>query len=123
MDAKKLKEILRLHAEWLADNKKGKRADLTRADLTRADLTRADLTWADLTWADLTRADLYGADLDYSVWPLWCGTKGVRVDAKIAAQLAAHFCVLDCKDKGYLAARKAILKFAKTSHRAKDLGL
>jgi hypothetical protein len=45
------------------------------------------------------------------------------VDAKIASQLAAHFCVLDCKDKGYLAARKAVLKFAKTSHRAGDLEL
>jgi hypothetical protein len=42
---------------------------------------------------------------------------------KIAAQLAAHFCVLDCDDPEYQKARKAILKFAKTSHRAEELGL
>lgn len=68
-------------------------------------------------------ANLSGANLDYSCWPLWCGSKSVRVDANIAAQLAAHFCALDCKDKAYLSARKAVLKFAKTSHRAKDLGI
>jgi hypothetical protein len=31
--------------------------------------------------------------------------------------------VLDCDDKEYQKARKAILKFAYSSHRAKDLGL
>jgi hypothetical protein len=54
---------------------------------------------------------------------LWCGSKGVKVDKHIAAQLAAHFCALDCDDADYLAARTAILEFAKTSHRAGDLGL
>ena len=73
--------------------------------------------------ADLRWADLRGADLDYSCWPLWCGSKKVRVDVKIAAQLAAHFCALDCEDKDYQEARKAILKFALKSHRATDLGL
>ena len=68
-------------------------------------------------------ASLNGASLDYSCWPLWCGTKNVKVDVKIAAQLAAHFCVLDCKDEKYQAARKAVLEFAKTSHRAEVLGL
>jgi uncharacterized protein YjbI with pentapeptide repeats len=99
------------------------RADLRGAVLTGADLTRAVLRDADLTRADLTRADLTDAVLDYSCWPLWCGSKNVKVDAKIAAQLAAHFCVLDCDDKDYQKARKAILKFAQTSHRAADLGL
>ena len=108
-------------------------ANLTRADLRCADLTEADLRWADLRCADLTganltranltRADLRWADLDYSVWPLWCGSNHVKVDAKIAAQLAAHFCAVECDDKEYQKARKAILKFAMTSHRARDLEL
>jgi len=42
---------------------------------------------------------------------------------KIAAQLAAHFCAVDCDDKDYQKARKAILKFALTSYRAADLEL
>lgn len=104
-----------------------------RADLSDADLSGADLSWADLSWANLSRAnlsganlsgaDLSGANLDYSCWPLWCGSKKVKIDVKIAAQLAAHFCAVDCEDKEYQKARKAILKFAKTSHRANDLGL
>ena len=72
---------------------------------------------------DLSRAYLSGADLDYSCWPLWCGSKKVKIDVKIAAQLAAHFCAVDCEDKEYQKARKAILKFALTSHRASDLGI
>jgi uncharacterized protein YjbI with pentapeptide repeats len=128
MDAEKLQEILRLHREWLDGCENGKWADLrwanlSLADLSGANLRGADLRGADLSGANLRGADLRGADLDFSCWPLLCGSKGVKVDAKIAAQLAAHFCVLDCKDKGYLAARKAVLKFAKTSHRAEDLGL
>lgn len=68
-------------------------------------------------------ADLQDADLDFSCWPLWCGSRGVIVDARIAAQLAAHFCALVCDDPAYLAAREALLPFARTSHRAEDLGL
>ena len=102
--------------------------DLSRADLSGADLSGANLRWANLTRANLTRADLRcadltGANLDYSVWPLWCGSNHVKVDAKIAAQLAAHFCAVECDDKEYQKARKAILKFAMTSHRARDLEL
>jgi hypothetical protein len=45
------------------------------------------------------------------------------VDARIAAQLAAHFCAIECTDGAYLAARKAVLEFAKTSHRAVGLDI
>jgi hypothetical protein len=47
----------------------------------------------------------------------------VKVNRKIATQLAAHFCVLDCDDQDYIAAKNAIIEFAKTSHRAQDLGI
>jgi hypothetical protein len=98
-------------------------ADLRYADLSNANLSNADLSNANLSNANLCGANLRGADLDYSCWPLSCGSNHVTVDARIAAQLAAHFCVLDCDDKDYQKARKAILEFAKTSHRAGDLGL
>ena len=98
-------------------------ANLSEANLTRADLRCADLTGANLRWADLKWADLSGANLDYSCWPLFCGSKKIKIDAKIAAQLAAHFCAVECDDKEYQKARKAILKFAMTSHRARDLEL
>ena len=126
MDASDLKAILESHKQWLdSDGEVGERADLLDADLRGANLYEADLRGANLREADLCGADLRGAYLDYSCWPLWCGSNHVKVDARIAAQLAAHFCALDCDDDdpAYLAAREAVLEFAKTSHRAKDLGL
>jgi hypothetical protein len=47
----------------------------------------------------------------------------MTVDRRIASQIAAHFCALECDDADYLAARAAILEFAKSSHRAEALGL
>ena len=35
-------------------------------------------------------ADLNGADLDYSCWPLWCGSLGVHIDDRLAIQLLYH---------------------------------
>ena len=143
MDANELKNALEKHGKWLTGEAGGERADLIEANLSEADLSGADLRWADLVeadlrWADLRCANLRGAnligaylsgadlsetDIDFSCWPLWCGSKGVKVDVRIARQLAAHFCVLDCDNAEYQAARAAILEFAKQSHRAADLGL
>jgi uncharacterized protein YjbI with pentapeptide repeats len=96
-------------------------ANLRSANLSGANLSGANLSCANLSGANLSGANLSGANLDYSAWPLWCGSNHVKTDAKIAAQLAAHFCAIDCIDPGYLAARDAVLKFALTSHRAGDL--
>jgi len=99
------------------------RANLCGANLRGADLSGADLSGADLRVANLIGADLRGANLDFSCWPLWCGSKSVKIDRRIAAQLAAHFCAVACDDPDYQAARAAILEFAKSSHRAVELGL
>ena len=98
MNTTELKTILTEHDKWVIDSSTG-------------------------AHANLCHADLHGANLDYACWPLSCCSKDVKVDARIAAQLAAHFCVMDCDDPAYQAARAAILEFAKTSHRAGDLGL
>jgi len=98
-------------------------ADLSGANLRGADLSGADLSGANLRGADLSGANLRGADLDFSCWPLWCGSIGVIVDAKLARQLAAHFCAVECNDPKYIRARAAIMDFAKLSHRAFECGL
>lgn len=98
-------------------------ANLSGADLRETDLSGANLSGADLRGADLRGANLREANIDYSCWPLWCGSKNVTVDRKIAAQLAAHFCALACDDPDYQSARAAILEFAQSSHRASNLGL
>jgi hypothetical protein len=61
--ADELKEVIRLHALWLADANGGVRADLSGANLIGANLIGADLNGADLNGADLRGADLSGADL------------------------------------------------------------
>ena len=148
MTKKELAAILSKHSMWLHDKEGGERAylqdanlrgadlrgaylqganlrgaDLQRADLRDANLQDADLRDADLRGADLRDADLRGADLDFSCLPLWCGGSKFKADAKLMAQIAAHFCAIECDDPAYIAARAAVLSFALTSHRASDLGL
>ena len=98
-------------------------ANLRCVDLHCAKLRCADLSGANLRGADLSGANLRGADLDFSCWPLWCGSIGVIVDAKLARQLAAHFCAVECNDPKYIKARAAIMDFAKLSHKAFECGL
>ena len=148
MTQEELNMILDKHRKWLNDEEGGERANLYRADLRGADLREAylreanlreanlreaNLNEADLRRADLRRvnlseaylggADLCGANLDYSCWPLWCGSLDVKVDARIARQLAYHFCRLDCDDPEYLEARKAIAEFANGFHRVDECGV
>ena len=104
MKSEQLQEILAAHTQWLYGNG-GERAnlrgdnlryaglegaDLRDADLQGADLRRANLQGADLQDADLQDANLRGANLDFSVWPLWCGSIGAIVDSRIQRQLLYH---------------------------------
>lgn len=132
MEQKKLDEILRLHKMWLNGEEEGKRAalqdanlqdaNLRGANLQGASLQGADLRYANLLDANLQSASLRGVDLDYSCWPLWCGSLDVKVDRRIAAQLAYHFCRLDCDDPDYIEARNAIVNFANEFHRVEECG-
>ena len=114
MNAQELQRVLAEHAKWVS--REGghpahlRRADLQGANLQRADLQYADLRYADLWGADLRRADLRRAelqganlqgadlqgadlrraDLDFSAWPLWCGSIGAIVDDRIQRQLLYH---------------------------------
>ena len=67
-----------------------RRADLQRANLQGADLRGANLQHANLQRANLQRANLRDANLDFSVWPLWCGSIGAIVDSRIQRQLLYH---------------------------------
>ena len=98
-------------------------ADLCVANLRAADLRGANLCEADLCVADLSKADLRGANIDYACWPLWRGSLGVKVDVRIARQLAYHLCALDCDDPEYIKARNALLPFANQFHRVQECGI
>ena len=102
MTREKLNRILEEHKKWLTNNG-GTQANLRRADLQGADLREANL--------------------DYSCWPIWCGSLGAKVDKRIAAQIAYHFCRLDCDDPDYINARNALIDFANQFHRVDECGL
>ena len=142
MKQEELQKILEAHGKWINGEYGGVRANLSGADLRRADLSEANLSGADLRRADLSDANLRGANLrranlseadlrganlrranlDFSCWPLWCGSLAVKVCKRIAVQLAYHFCKLDCDDPEYIAARNAILDFANQFHRVGECG-
>lgn len=108
-----LNTIIQLHEKWLRREPGGKKANLSSADLRGADLSDADLSDADLS----------GANVDFSSWPLWCGSlKGVKVDARIARQLAYHLCSVVCDDPEFTSIRDQILPFANKFHKVDECG-
>ena len=124
----KIKLVLGFHLLWRLDSIFGIRADLSLADLRGANLRVADLRGADLRGADLSLADLRGANLsranlDFSVFPLSCGSARMKVSARLVFQLSAHICALDSVDAEVGEIQKLLLPYAKKSHRARELGL
>ena len=97
-------------------------ADLSGANLRHADLSGANLSGADLSGANLRHADLSGANLDYSCYPLWCGSLHLKVDKRLACQLAYHLCSMQCDDADYIKMRNSILDFANQFHRVDECG-
>ena len=85
-------------------------------------MQEANLQEASLQGTDLQEADLRGCDLDYSCFPLWCGGLSVKVDQRIAAQIAYHLCALKCDDPEFLRMRNSILWFANQFHRVDECG-
>ena len=104
-------------------------ANLRYADLSSADLRSANLRYADLNSADLRYADLRYANLDYSAFPLWCGSLNVHIDDKQAIQLLYHLVknVLYSKNTSdelkQLMSNEAIINKANEFHRINECGL
>jgi hypothetical protein len=107
-DGRTLADVLAAHRLWLEGNAAGVRANLAEADLAgvnlagvnlaRANLAEADLAWANLADANLRGADLAGANLDYSSWPLWCGSFGAKCSRDLWLQLLTHAAALNVRD-------------------------
>ena len=92
MEQKKLDEILKKHQKWLDNDPDG---------------GRANLRWADLQEANLQRADLFNTCL-----PLWCGGLNIKLDRLQMAQLAYHFCSMDCEDDEIKDLQKSLYQLA-----------
>ena len=117
MTQKELNEILENHELWL-ENKGGKRAELHHSNLSRSNLRGSNLSGS----------DLYGANLDYSCWPLWCGSLDAHIDTRIAVQILYHLmrpCLVSPEVDGAL--KRALftpelIEWANRFHRAGECG-
>ena len=154
-----LRDILRKHELWLAGDHDGVRAnlmdanlrvadlmdanlrvadlidadlrgaDLIGANLIDADLRGADLIGANLSGANLRGADLRGANLDYSCWPLWCGSLNAKGDNRLVRQLLYHTLRLARAsdnldpDLVHALANPKLVAQANQFHRANECGL
>ena len=125
MNQSELNKILEEHKKWLkTGNKEGKKANLRYANLRYADLRYANLRSADLRYADLR-----SANLDYSVFPLWCGSLDVHIDDRQATQLLYHLVKNFLYSKNTsdelkaLMSNEAIINKANEFHRINECGL
>ena len=150
MQKERLQEILESHKKWLR-GKDGKRVDLRGVDLRGVDLRGVDLKRANLRYADLRGADLRGvdlrgvclkdanlkdadlrcvdlrgADLDYSSFPLWCGSFDIIVDERLIRQLCYHIAKLkyagNDSDIKTLLESDVFKSVANKFHRVKECG-
>lgn len=112
MTLNELDKILTDHKKWLNNEDEGRRADFRGADLRHANLRGADLTGA----------DFLGANIDFSCWPLWCGSLDVKVDRRIFCQLAYHLCRVIVDDDDCKAAQLMLGRLANEFHRAAECG-
>ena len=123
IEAESFKEAVEKAVEEKADLSA---ANLRGADFYGADLSGADLSGSNLRGTDLSAADLRGTNLDYSVWPLWCGSLDVKIDKRIFCQLLYHAlrAGASVEDEEVQALRNNpdVLKLANQFHRAEECG-
>ena len=138
MTQKELQTILEKHKKWLNNVPGGERANLEGANLRGANLADANLADANLAGANLEGANLEdanlaganleganlaGANLDYSCWPLWCGSlRNVRIDKRLFVQLAYHICRVIVDDDECKTAQRALYPIANQFHRVNECG-
>ena len=103
-------------------------SNLRGSNLRGSNLRNSDLRNSDLRNSDLRNSDLRGSDLDFSVFPLWCGSFDIIINLSLVYQLCYHICRLKIVNKNGKPSKtgKAIqnmLKpFANKFHRVKECG-
>jgi uncharacterized protein YjbI with pentapeptide repeats len=98
-------------------------ANLKGANLEGANLEGANLDCANLEGANLEGANLEGANLDFSSgFSFRCSSFGAVIDLRIAAQMAYHFCRMNCDDPEVKASQEQIKILANKFHRVDECG-
>jgi hypothetical protein len=81
-----------------------------------ANFHEADFRYANLQNSYLRGNDFTGANLDYSAVPLCHDGFGWITDNRIMAQLAYHFCSMECDDKKIIKYQNKLLRLANKFH-------
>ena len=76
----------------------------------------------DLSGADLRWANLRGTNLDFSCFPLWCGSFDIQTDNRLLFQLAYHICRLSVNTPEFAEIKKFLTPYANKFHRAEKCG-
>lgn len=117
MDRVKLNKILENHKKWINSEEGGERADLSYANLRVANLRGADLRVANMK----------GTNIDYSAFPLWCGSLFAHFDDRQLAQIAYHLVKAGLQSNNASADTKSelvkLVDFANKSHLIMECGL
>lgn len=101
-------------------------SELVGTNFREANLRYANLFFANLRGAHLFDTSLYGANLDYSCFPLWCGSLTVKIDKRLFCQLLYHTLragqsVNDPEVKALFAIPE-VVALANKFHRVKECG-
>lgn len=68
----------------------------------------------------LNGSDMTGANIDYSAWPMWCGSYGVKVDRRLFEQLVMHLCGVVVDDREYWNVQQTLKSIAMRHPRAQE---
>lgn len=110
-----LKNSNLMNAKLNGANLKG--AQLEGLNLRSADLSMAILSGVNLKDVDLRCANLKGANIDFACLPFSVDGFDWKIDKHIAAQIAYHFCSMQCDDKEVKETQEAIKILANQFHR------
>ena len=120
------------HSNLLCSNLLGSNmshSDMSHSNLLDSNLRHSDLSHSNLLGSNLRHSDLSHSDIDYSCWPLWCGSLDVHIDDRIARQLLYHLmrpCLVSpdvSEDFKRALFTKALIAEANKFHRAEECGL
>jgi len=98
-------------------------SDFSGADLKNSIFRNSRLTGVNFINVKLNGTRLYNNDIDFSCFPLFCGSLDIKCDEKLFQQLAYHLCRLIVDNDEIKQCQKALIDVANKFHRAIECGI
>lgn len=99
-------------------NTEARDVEMPEISMIDTNMTNVSIISCNIIMADLTGAKFINVTLDYSGFPLHCGSFDFTSDIKIPAQLAYHLCRIICDDPIVIKAQSHLNELANKFHRA-----